>query len=116
MASRGFNPLRMGLPALLALRLGRELIEVELMVPGLRGVVVDGAVGRHDDVFQRLVGIGRIDDQLVEFVDIADVMFVVVVVQRLLGELRRQRIVGIGKLLGHEARSGGGIGLHKREN
>ena len=88
----------------------RELSEEERVVPRLRGVVVDRPVGRKDDVFQRLPGKGRVDDQLVQFVDITSIMLVVVVVHRLLGDCGRKRVVGIRQVLRGETRRGRGIG------
>lgn len=89
---------------------GEELSEEERVVPRLRGVVVDRPVGRKDDVFQRLPGKGRVDDQLVQFVDITSIMLVVVVVHRLLGDCGRKRVVGIRQVLRGETRRGRGIG------
>ena len=65
---------------------GEKLVEEELVVPHLRSVVENRAVGRNDDVLQRLLGVRRIENQLVEFIHIPHVMFVVVEAQRLFGD------------------------------
>lgn len=92
------------------MRFRGELPEEKFVIPGLRGVVEDRAVGREEDVFERLTGKGRVEDQLVELGDIARIVLVVVVVHRLLGNRRRKRVISIGQLLRDEARFGCGIG------
>lgn len=53
-------------PCRTRLAIGRKLVEEELVVPHLRSVVKNRAVGRNDDVLQRLPGVRRIENQLVE--------------------------------------------------
>ena len=97
------------------MRCGRKGLEEKLMIPGLCGIVVDRTVGREDDIFEGLVGEGRIYDQRVEFVHVSHVMFVMVITHGLLGDLRFEGIVSIGQFLRRETRKGCGVGgCHKR--
>ena len=93
-----------------------ELSEEKFVVPSLRGVVEDRTVGREYDVFERLSGKGRVENQLVELGDIARIVLVVVVAHRLAGDRRLERIVCVGQFLRRETRFGCGIGCHNQRN
>ena len=96
------------------LRLGRKFVEEEFVVPHLRGVVEDRAVGRNDDILQRLLGIGGIDNQFVEFIHVSHVMLVVVKAQRLFGDLRCERVISVRQVLRSEAHLFCSVCCHKR--
>ena len=87
-------------PCRTRLAIRRKLVEEELVIPHLRSVVENRAVGRNDDVLQRLPGVRRIENQLVEFIHIPHVMLVVVETQRLFGDLRCESVVSVRQLLG----------------
>ena len=75
----------------------RQRIEIERVIPHLRSVVENSALGAQNYLLQRVVGIGRVGYQQIEIIDIGLVVMAVVVVERFGTDLRRKRVVGIGQ-------------------
>ncbi len=81
----------------LFLRLGRELVEIECVVPYLCRIVEDSSVRFADDLFEGHVLVTRILYQLVEFVDIGRMVLVMMIVDSLGRYVRLQSLWGIVK-------------------
>ena len=74
---------------------GREGEEVEYMVPGLRGIVVQRPFGMAYHFFEVHVFELGAFDEFIQFVDIRFLVFAVVEVDGFFGDCRFEGIVGI---------------------
>ena len=83
------------------------------MIPGLGGIVEKRPVGLHDDILERHLGKGGIENQLVELVHIARIVLVVVVTHGLLGNGGRKGVVSVRELPGRKPRGGCRLVGHK---
>ena len=80
----------------LALGVGFEAAPIEVVVPDLRRLVKDHPCGLHDKFVQRLVlplGILRQFQKVIQIVDIGQMVFTVMILQRLCADVGRQRLL-----------------------
>ena len=75
------------------LRFGRELGEIEFVVPRLRGVVEQRTVGLADYVFESHAVVMRVGDKFVELVHVSRHVLVMVVSERLLRNVRFESLL-----------------------